>query len=73
MVNQQNNWTRQQNYCICKKINAKLESNNKTTTCTEKDKKSLSAYDIKGEEKTSRTSEKEKGGYVCIYECGEKL
>ena len=36
----------------------------------------MSAYDIKGEEKTPRTSkmkEKARGGYVCIYECGKKI
>ena len=43
--------------------------------CMEKEKTS-SVYDIKGEEKTSRTSEnKEKAryDYVCIYKCGKKF
>ena len=48
-----------------------LESNNKTTTCADKDKQTSIVYGIKGEEKTSSTSEnkeKERDGYVCIYE-----
>ena len=39
--------------------------------CEDKDKQTQGKYDIKGEEKTSSTSEnKEKAqdGYVCIYE-----
>ena len=39
----------------------------------DKYKQTSSAYDIKGEEKTSRTSEKKekaRDGYVRIYECG---
>ena len=35
-----------------------LESNNETTMCVDKYKQALSAYDIKSEEKTLRTSEK---------------
>ena len=39
--------------------------------CADKDKQTLSAYDIKGEENTLSTSEKKEkswDGYVCIYE-----
>ena len=53
-----------------------LQSNNKTTTCEDKYKQNLSAYDIKGEEKTSGTyekKEKERNGYVCIYKLGKIL
>ena len=35
-----------------------LEINNKMTTCADKDKQTLSVYNIKGEEKTFITSEK---------------
>ena len=50
------------------------ESINVTTMCADKYRKTLSEYDIKGEEKTSSMSEKiekELYGYVCIYECGK--
>ena len=45
------------------------------TKCADKDKQTLSAYGIKGEEKTSSTyenKEQARYGYVRIYECGLK-
>ena len=53
-----------------------LEINNERTMCADKDKETLSAYDIKGNEKTLITYErKEKawGNYDHIYECGKLL
>ena len=47
-----------------------------TTIHADKDKQTSSAYDIRGKENTSRTSEKKekaREGYVCIYECGKNL
>ena len=41
--------------------------------CTDKDKQKLSAYDIKGEEKTSSTSKKKDNArydYVFMTKCG---
>ena len=49
------------------------ESNNETTTCSDKDKQTSFEHDIKSKENTSRTSEnKEKAwdSYVCTYEYG---
>ena len=46
------------------------------TTCVDKYKQNLSAYDIRGKEKTSSMPErKEKAwdGYVCIYECSKQF
>ena len=62
------------------KIQSKeLEIINETNTCSkesDKDKETFVEYDIKGEEKTSRTSEKKEkscDGYVRIHECEEKI
>ena len=52
----------------------KLESNNETTTCADKDKQTPCEYCIKVKENTLSTSEnkeKARDGYVCIYECGK--
>ena len=46
------------------------------TMCVDKDRQTSSAYDIKGKENTSRTSEnkgKARDGYVHMYECGKYL
>ena len=52
-----------------------MEIKNKTTTCADKDKQTLSAYNIEGKEKTLSTSEMKDeahDGYVRIYECGKE-
>ena len=56
-----------------------MESINVTNTCdkeADKDKETLSVYDIKGREKTLRKSEKKgnpRDGYVYMHECGKHL
>ena len=60
-------------HTILNELNNKFNSTDKEVDI---DKETLSMYDIKGKEKTSSTSEKkekERDGYVYMYECGKYL